>query len=54
MVGHPIPPCEVTYGNLWNLLRRIHAHGAEVQALWNAAEVWQQLRLIPDTETILS
>ena len=26
---------------------------AEAQALWDRAEVWQQLGLIPDTETIL-
>lgn len=27
---------------------------AEVRVLWNSAEVWQQLGLIPDTETILA
>jgi steroid delta-isomerase-like uncharacterized protein len=27
---------------------------AEVRALWDSAEVWQQLGLIPDTESILA
>jgi steroid delta-isomerase-like uncharacterized protein len=27
---------------------------AEMQALWDQAEIWQQFGLIPDTETILS
>jgi steroid delta-isomerase-like uncharacterized protein len=27
---------------------------AEVRALWDRAEIWQQLGLIPDTQTILS
>ncbi len=37
-----------------SIYRIIDGKIAEMRALWDRAEIWQQLGLIPDTETILS
>ena len=37
-----------------SIYRIVDGRIAEMRALWDRAEVWQQLGLIPDSETILS
>jgi predicted ester cyclase len=58
--GHPagiydgLPPSgKVICGHAISIYRLVNGQIAQARGIWDRGEVWQQLGLIPDTETIL-